>query len=202
LGSLKGVIGGPNPYIAGAPPGAQPSGSPYQYDGTGIPGYMLSFWNSLMNLMFGHGGGLGFQKMLTEDLEYQKKLWDGFLKDKDAAKNEITGFQKDLGEPKFGISIGGQKVGVIPKRNIMALQALSGLTIQKYGMDKEAMAGSIQFTPNAGSMKYLQTLMDSLKNLPQYRQPSDNKNDADGWDWANLGLSGLNLFGKFNNLWE
>lgn len=190
----------PNPFVGGGQPAAG-AGVPAQYDSAGIPGYMLPFWNSLMNLMFGQGGGQGFQNMLTEDLNYQRKLWDDFLKDKEAAKSEITGFQEDLGQPKFGISIGGQKVGVIPKRNIQAMQALSGLTMQKYGMDKDATVGGMQFTPNADKMKYLQTLMDSLKNLPQYRQPQEDK-DAGFWDWANLGLGGLNLWGKFAGKWD
>lgn len=169
-------------------------------DDDDIPSALEPFWNSLVDLFFGTDGSPTFRKMLMDDLDFQKKQYDSYLQDTGKLTEEhrakLQGYEDTYTNKPYtyGVSIGGQKIKVIPKRSLATINALTGLQTQRFGsgikQEDRELAGGMKFTPNQGSMQYYEKLLKVLGSLPQQRKdPSANT-----FDWLQLMLSGYGAF--------
>lgn len=212
LGSAYQAGGAPTAEASSGPPSrvapsnyvspAASASSFYNYStGSQIPPHLQGLWDALNNMLMGPDG-MRYQRYLVQDVAAKQKWTQEYLAKNKGYEQELTQIGDKYSKPTYGIAIGGQKIGIVPKRNVMVMNALAGLVNQKAGINEGSLKAQNEAGgPNAASQQYMATLMKLLQSMPAYQHPQKEDKDADWLDYGNLFAKGVDLFGKYKNWW-
>ena len=152
-----------------------------------LGGIAIGAGGQLLDKAFGGHKGSASQSTVSAPAPWEpdaKKVWDeyigrltgGGINDRAAQyESELANLAGQLARPAFSISIGGQAVPVVPKRNISLLAALSGNAADRFGasqyennllhdtaMALEAMRYHLPQTTESGDLSRTPGFLDTL----------------------------------------